>query len=113
MAEYRNNDTGDRVHVERRGGAGRVIGIILILALLLAAVLFMTGFWKLNAKGGALPQVDVSAKGGALPSVDMDSKKIVVGTKQTTIDVPKVKTEKETISVPAMGITDGKTDTKK
>lgn len=111
MAEYRNTDTNDRV-VERRGGAGRTIGIIAIVALVIVGLLFLTGFWKINANGGALPKIDVSAKGGALPSVDLDSKKVVVGTKQTTIEVPKVKTEKETISVPAIGVSEGKTDKK-
>ena len=47
-----------------------------------------------------------------MPKVDLDSKKIVVGTKETQVDVPKVKTEKETISVPAVGVTEGKTDKK-
>ena len=38
------------------------------------------------------------------------SGKVVAGTKQTTIDVPKVETKKETISVPVVGIqkADGK-----
>ena len=112
MAEYRTTDTGDRVYVEKRGGAGRVIGIIVVLAIIIAAVLFLTGFWRVNSSGGSLPQVDVSAKGGSMPKVDLDSKKIVVGTKQTEVDVPKVKTEKETISVPAVGVSEGKTDKK-
>ena len=112
MAEYRTTDNGERVYVEKRGGAGRVIGIILVLALLLAAIGFYTGFFSANVKSGSLPQVDVSAKGGSMPKVDLDSKKIVVGTKETQVDVPKVKTEKETISVPAVGVTEGKTDKK-
>lgn len=111
MAEYRSTDTNDRV-VEKRGGAGRTIGIIAIIALVIAGLLFLTGFWRINANGGAMPKIDVSAKGGALPNVDLDSKKIVVGTTKATIDVPKVKTEKETISVPAIGVTEGKTDKK-
>lgn len=113
MAEYRSNDAGDRVHVEKRGGLGRTLGIIALIAGLIAAIGFATGFFSMNAKGGALPDVDVSAKGGALPDVDVDSKKVVVGTKETTVDVPKVTTEKETISVPAIGVSEGETDQKK
>ena len=115
MAEYRTTDRdGDPVYVEkRRGGAGRTIAIIAVIALVIVGLLFATGFWRLNASGGALPKVDVSAKGGALPNVDMDSKKVVVGTKETTVDVPKVKTEKETISVPVVGTSEGETDKKK
>lgn len=112
MADYRTNDTtGDRVYVEKRGGGiGRVLGIIALLAGIIAAVLFLTGFWRVNATGGSMPKVNVSAQGGSLPNVDVDSKKLVVGTKETTIDVPKVKTEKETISVPVVGVSEGKTD---
>lgn len=111
MADYRTTDTGDRVYVEKRGGGiGRVIGIIALLAGLIALVLFLTGFWRVNATGGSLPKVNVSAEGGSLPKVDVDSKKVVVGTKQTTVDVPKVKTEKETVSVPVIGVSEGETE---
>lgn len=110
MAEYRTDDTGDRVHVERRGGAGRIIGIIAVIALVIVGLLFLTGFWRINANGGSLPQVKVDARGGSLPNVDVDSKKVVVGTKATTVDVPTVQTKKETIAIPVVGVTEGKTD---
>ncbi len=103
MADYR---TDDGVRVERRGGAGKIIAIILGLALLIVALLFLTGVWSADVKEGALPDVDVSAKGGALPSVDVDSKEVVVGTKKTEIDVPKVTTEKESVDVPVVGVKD-------
>ncbi|HEU0045591.1 hypothetical protein [Sphingomonas sp.] len=112
MAEYRNNEAGDRVYVEKRGGAGRVIGIVALLAGLIAALLFLTGFWRVNATGGEMPKVEVDAKAGALPNVDVDSKSVVVGTKQETVEVPKVTTEKETVSVPTIGVSEGETDKK-
>ena len=96
-------------HTERRGGAGKTIAIIAAVALLIVAILFLTGFFSASVtKEGSLPDVDVSAKGGSLPSVDVDSKKVVVGTKETTVDVPKVTTEKEKIDVPVVGVTEGK-----
>lgn len=114
MADYRTTDTGDRVYVEKRGGgAGRILGILALLALIIVALLFFTGFFRANVTGGSLPKVDVSAKGGSLPKVDVDSKKVVVGTKETTVEVPKVETKKETISVPVVGVTEGETDKKK
>lgn len=114
MAEYRTTDTGDRVNVEKRGGGiGRVLGIIALLAGVIAGLLFLTGFWRVNATSGSLPKVDVSVKGGDMPNVDVDSKKVVVGTKETTVEVPKVKTEKETISVPVVGVSEGETDKSK
>ena len=106
MVEYTTDRNGDRVVVERRGGAGRVLGIVAVIAVVIVALLFLTGFWSADVKKGALPDVDISAKGGALPDVDLDSKKVVVGTKDTTVEVPKVKTEKETVSVPVVGVTD-------
>lgn len=45
-----------------------------------------------------------------MPGVDVDSRKVVVGTRQTTVDVPKVKAEKKTVDVPVVGVTEGKTD---
>ena len=90
MVEYTTDRNGDRVVVERRGGAGRVLGIVAIVAVVIVALLFLTGFWSADVKEGSLPQVDVSAKGGELPKVDVDSKEVVVGTKKTEVDVPVV-----------------------
>jgi hypothetical protein len=103
VVEHRTDRDGV---VEKRGGAGRTLAIVAIIALLLVGVLFLTGFWSADVKEGALPDVDISAKGGALPNVDVDSKELVVGTKETTVDVPKVTTEKEEISVPVVGVKD-------
>ena len=100
MAEYRDTDRVEVVH--RRGGAGRTIAIILLLAVIVVGILFATGFWSADVKEGALPDVKVS--GGELPGVDVDSKEVVVGTKETQVEVPKVTTEKETIDVPVVGV---------
>lgn len=109
MAEYRNDETV----VVRRGGAGRTIAILVALVALVVVVLFATGFWSAKVtKEGELPEVKVSADGGALPQVDVDSKKIEVGTKETTVEVPKVTTEKEKVSVPVVGVSNGETDKK-
>ena len=106
MADYR---TDDGARVERSSGAGKTIAIIVAVALLIVALLFLTGFWKMNTSG-QLKAPEVSVKGGEVPKVDMDSKKIVVGTKETTVDVPKVETEKKKIDVPVVGVSEGKTD---
>jgi hypothetical protein len=101
----------ERVVVERRSSTGRILAAIVGVVLLVALILFATGFWSAKVeKTGSLPDVDISAKGGSLPKVDLDSKKVVVGAKDTAIDVPKVTTEKEKVSVPVVGVTDGKKD---
>ena len=106
MAEYRTNGP-DTVVVERRGGGvTRAVAIIALIALVIVGLLFATGFWKLNATGGSMPKVNVSAKSGSMPDVDFKSDKLVVGTKQTTVDVPKVETKKAKVDVPMVGVED-------
>lgn len=109
MAEYRTDEAGNRVYVERRGGGiGRVLLILAVIAVVIVALLFATGFFRANVSGGSVPQVDV--RGGSLPNVDVDSKKVVVGTRNETVEVPTVETKRETIQVPTVGVTEGQTD---
>ena len=82
-----------------------VLGL-LVVVVLIAIVLFATGFWKADVKEGALPQVDVSAEGGKMPGVDVDSKEVVVGTTSTNVEVPKIKTETTKVDVPVVGVKD-------
>lgn len=76
------------VIVERRGGFFRTIGILLLVAALVVAVLIATGFWRADIRPGALPKVEVS--GGALPAVDVDARDVVVGTQKREIEVPTI-----------------------
>lgn len=84
----------------------RTILGLLVVVVLIAIVLFATGFWSADVKEGALPDVDVSAEGGKLPDVDVDSKELVVGTTETNIEVPKIETEKTKVDVPVVGVKD-------
>ena len=86
----------------------RTVLAILVLVVLVAIVLFATGFWEADVKEGALPDVDVKAEGGALPEVDVDSKEVVVGTTETNVAVPDVDVDtKETkVDVPVVGVKD-------
>jgi hypothetical protein len=108
MAEYRNED-GTTTVVERRSSAGLIIGIIVALAVIIVAFLFLTGFWSADVKrSGSLPDVHVSAEGGSLPKVDVHSKEVVVGTKATKVTVPKVESTQTTVDVPVVGVKDHK-----
>ena len=82
-----------------------VLGL-LVVVVLIAIVLFATGFWKADVKEGEMPSVDVSAEGGKLPDVDMDSKELVVGTTETNVEVPKIETETTKVDVPVVGVKD-------
>lgn len=108
MSDYRNPDGTPRTDTHhaapRRGNGGTTIAVLLIAVVAIVGVLFATGFWSADVKGGALP--DVTVKGGNLPSVDVDSKEVVVGTTKTTVDVPKIETKKTTIDVPTVGVKD-------
>ncbi|MBU6267497.1 MAG: hypothetical protein KGN34_08150 [Sphingomonadales bacterium] len=103
MAVYRDTETGQVV--ERRSSGGAIfLGIVVVLAVIVG-LLFATGFWSAKVRDpGELPSVAVKASGGALPDVDLNSKKVVVGTKQTSVDVPVVNTKKEAIDVPVVGV---------
>ena len=101
MSDYRSTDP---VPPKRRGGASTIV-IVLVVIAVIVGLLFATGFWSADVKkSGALPEVSV--KGGELPNVDLDSKEVVVGTKKTEVEVPKVKTETETVDVPTVGVKD-------
>jgi pseudouridine-5'-phosphate glycosidase len=89
--------------VKRRSG-GTTLAIVLVAAIVIVGLLFATGFWSADVKQGAMPEVSV--KGGELPKVDMDSKEVVVGTSKTKVEVPKIKTETETVDVPTVGVKD-------
>ncbi len=84
----------------------RTVFGLLVVIVLIAIVLFATGFWKADVKEGALPTVDVSAEGGKLPDVDVDSKELVVGTTESSVEVPKIKTETTKVDVPVVGVKD-------
>ncbi|WP_226372616.1 hypothetical protein [Allosphingosinicella flava] len=85
----------------------RKILILLAILVIVAIILFATGFWKVDqTREGALPDVNVSASGGQLPAFDVDSKEVVVGTTETNVEVPKIETETEKVEVPVVGVKD-------
>ena len=95
--------TGDTVVVERRGnGLARTLAILALIALVIVGILFATGFWKMNATGGSMPKVSV--QGGSMPKVGLQSDKIMVGTEQKTVNVPKIDTKKAEVKVPVIGV---------
>jgi pseudouridine-5'-phosphate glycosidase len=105
MVEYRDNV--EPVYV-KKSNAGMIVGSIVVLAIIIVGILFATGFWSADVKGGALPKVNVSAKGGDMPDVTMHSKEVVVGTSKQMVTIPKVETKTTTIDVPVVGVKDSK-----
>jgi hypothetical protein len=92
------------VVVERRGGgAGWLIALIIIVALVVAAFAF-----KLinidEISGGTAPNVAVT--GGTLPTFKVDTAKINVGTRQEEVSTPTVDvgSKKTTVDVPTVSV---------
>ena len=95
----------------RRGGAGRWLLILLALGALIAPILHASGFWRTPTTASLTPpDIPLSLNGGELPDADVDPKAVVVGTKEETIEVPKIETEKEKVDVPTVGVTEGTSD---
>jgi hypothetical protein len=80
----------------------RAVVIILAIVVVIGIVALATGFVNLSGQAGELPKVAV--EGGALPSVDADVGEVNVGTKNTTVEVPKLETEKEQVKVPTLSV---------
>lgn len=100
MADYYETTDGT---VRRRGPGMMIAGVLLVVAAIVV-VLFATGFWSADVKGGKLPEVKVSADSGKLPNVDLNSKEVVVGSKTEKVTVPKVDTTEAAIKVPVVGV---------
>jgi hypothetical protein len=93
--------TGDRV-VVRRSHTGLIIGVIILLAIVAAVVFGLVDVRQ--TKDAKLPEVSVS--GGQAPAYDVKTADVDVGTKSTSVDVPKVSvdTTKKSIEVPTVSV---------
>lgn len=80
----------------------RAIVTVLAIIVIVAIIAVMTGFVNLHGSSGSLPKVAV--EGGKLPSVGADVGSVDLGTKKTTVDVPKVETAKKTVEVPTLSV---------
>ncbi|WP_442679151.1 hypothetical protein ACSBM8_16880 [Sphingomonas sp. ASY06-1R] len=80
----------------------RAIVTILAIVVVIGIIAVATGFVNLRGTSGTLPKVSV--QGGQAPAVSADVGSIDVGTKNTTVDVPKVETTKKTVAVPTVAV---------
>jgi hypothetical protein len=80
----------------------RAIVTILAILVVIGIIAVATGYVDLHGKSGSLPTVSV--KGGEAPAVSADVGSIDVGTRNATVDVPKVETTKKTVQVPTMAV---------
>jgi len=80
----------------------RAIVTILAIIVIVAIIAVWTGFIRLNSSPGSMPTVSV--QGGKAPSVSADVGSIDVGTKNSTVDVPRVDTVKKTVQVPTVEV---------
>ena len=78
-----------------------LLGIIIVVVLALVIASY-TGLINFGTRGGSLPSIQTS--GGSLPKVDVETAKLHVGTTNTSVSVPTVKTEKKNVEVPTIGV---------
>lgn len=94
-------DDRDRVDGRRTGGSNTLL-ILLVVAVAALVLAFATGL--INLSGGEAPRVAV--EGGEVPEVNTGE--VVVGTTETTVDVPDVDvdvtSEKTEVDVPVIGV---------
>ena len=78
----------------------RALLFILIVVVLVVIAALATGFLDINQiRGARAPQVattgnGVTAKGGQAPAFDVQTGSVKIGTRQTTVQVPKVVVQK-------------------
>lgn len=89
MADYRTTSDGRTVETRRRGGAGWLIALLIVVALVVAAFAF--GLIDIDqTRSAKLPDVEVETKGGQAPKFDVDTADVDVGSKKETIEVPTI-----------------------
>ena len=79
-----------------------ILGLAVIVVLVLIVGLWLGLLRVDQTQQAELPKVSVS--GGQAPKFDVQTAKVNVGTTQTTIDVPKVETEKKAIDLPKVTV---------
>lgn len=75
-----------------------IIAIVVVIAIIAVA----TGFVNLHGSSGSMPKVAV--EGGSMPSVNADVGSVDVGTKKTSVEVPKVTTTTKTVETPTVAV---------
>jgi len=79
----------------------RMILGILIVVVLVAIAAVATGFINVSTSGQfRAPAVAVT--GGEMPKVDVDTKKVVLETKEQTVEVPTIETKPTSVEVPVV-----------
>ena len=81
----------------------RTILAILIIVVLVAIAAVATGFIDVSTTGHfRTPNVNLTATGGELPKVNVDTKRVVVETRDKTVEVPQVTTTTTNVEVPVV-----------
>ena len=63
-----------------RGGSGIAVGLLLLVLVAIAGVLFAASFWTTNGEGGNPPQVRL--EDGELPTLDLEAGPATVGARK-------------------------------
>jgi hypothetical protein len=80
----------------------RALVTILAIIVVIAIIAIATGFVNLHGNSGSLPTLKV--EGGQAPTVQADVGSIDLGTRNTTVAVPKVDTVDKKVKVPTVAV---------
>ncbi|HWL47326.1 MAG TPA: hypothetical protein VNQ31_06375 [Sphingomonadaceae bacterium] len=84
----------------------------ILLTLLLVVVILLIGAFAFNlidisqTREGRLPTVDI--RGGQAPAYDVSTGAVKVGSKTTSVAVPRLDTTRKTIEVPTVNVTEAR-----
>lgn len=80
----------------------RALVTILAIIVVIGIIAVATGYVNLRGDAGSMPKVSV--QGGSAPSVSADVGSIDVGTKNSTVEVPKVTTTTKVVETPTVQV---------
>lgn len=105
MSDIETNRDGRVIETRRSGGAGWLIALVIIVALVVAAFAF--GFINIDqTREGSVPTVKLETSGGQAPTFDVDTAKIAVGEKEANVKVPTIDvgTKDSSVTVPTISM---------
>jgi uncharacterized membrane protein len=79
----------------------RAILAVLIVVVVVAIAAVATNFVSIRTSG-ELRAPTVSMQGGEVPTVAVDTKKVVLETREKSVEVPKVETQTTNVEVPVV-----------
>ena len=79
-----------------------ILGLLLVVVLGLIAAFALGLIGVDKTRDAKLPEI--KAEGGQMPGFDVKTADVAVGTTNTTVEVPKIETEKKSVAIPTLDV---------